>query len=305
MVKHSHHIVVEVSGFDSRVGGAYRIKVRCADSRRFHLKEYESLSVDLYHVHLDNERTLAEAFSIARQSCKAAIGSGDERQKSALTKNCALLLGAKLETTLLRIVHNPSGFGEDQRRRILSASTASDRWLRVVKEAFASRHDLAVSHVPNRLPFTAQARYRELERLVKEQFNPLIELRNSLAHGQWHRTLNSSGTRVDSRRMAQLAKQSLWRITIQDNILHHMALIIYDLVFTRQAFERDFDTRWNDLHSAIRRLESSSAEKWEQMLRDRHERRWAYILRNRKDLGLRAAEHLHEIPQELRESFGL
>ena len=75
-----------------------------------------------------------------------------------------------------------------------------------------------------------------MERLIKEQFNPLIELRNSLAHGQWHRTLNSDGTKIDSRRMAQLAKQNLWRLTIQDNILHHVTLLIYDLVVTREAF---------------------------------------------------------------------
>lgn len=263
------------------------------------------MPVDLYDVHLDNERALAEAFNIARHFCKSAIRSGNDRQEIALTNNCALLLGAKLENTLLRIIYDPSGFNKDRRRRILSAPTVSDRWMRVVKEAFASRHGLPVSQIPRSLPFTAQARYTELERLVKEQFNPLIELRNSLAHGQWHRTLNSSGTKVDSRRMAQLAKQNLWRITIQNNILHHMALLIYDLVVTRNAFERDFDIHWNNLHSAIRRLESGSAQNWEQMLRERHKRRWGYILRNRRKLGLLGTDYLREVPQELRETLGL
>lgn len=261
------------------------------------------LADDLYKIHLENERALAEAFDVARQSCKNAIRSGKPRQEEVLTKNCALLLGAKLENTLLRIIHDPTGFTPDQRRRIEGATTVADKWLRVVKEAFASRHELPISQVPRRLPFTAQARYAEIERLVKEQFIPLIELRNSLAHGQWHRTLNSSGTKVDPRRMAQLAKQNVWRQTIQDNILHHVSLMIHDLVVTRTAFERDFDKRWNDLHSAIRRLESSSSERWAEKLRERHERRWSYLVRYARRSGLVDVEAMAEARPNIRELF--
>lgn len=259
------------------------------------------LPESLYKIHLENERALAEAFDVARQSCKNAIRAGKLREERILTKNCAFLLGAKLETTLLKIIHDPSGFALDQRHRIDSASTVADKWLRVVKEAFAGRHNVPISQVPRRLPFTAQARYIEIERLVKEQFVPLIELRNSLAHGQWNRTLNSSGTKIDPRRMAQLARLSVWRLAIQDNILHHVSLLIYDLVVTRIAFERDFDKRWNDLHSAITRLESSSGEEWAQKLRDRHERRWQYILSNARRSGPVDPETIAGAPQQIRE----
>jgi hypothetical protein len=242
-----------------------------------HGEGLQLLSITLYQVHWHNERELTDAFEIACVACKDAIRTADERKERILTKNCALLLGAKLETTLMRIVYDPTGFSDSQRQRILTAPTASDRWLRIIKEAFARRHNLNTSQVPRQLPFTARARYDGMERLVREQFIPLIELRNSLAHGQWHRTLNSSGLKVDSRRMAQLATQSLWRLTIQNNLLEHVADLVYDLVVTRYAFERDFDKRWGDLHSATMRLESGSGEKWVQMLRDRYQRRWQYI----------------------------
>ncbi len=261
------------------------------------------LPENLYKIHLENERALSEAFGVARQVCKSAIRTGKARQEAVLTKNCALLLGAKLESTLLRIIHDPTGFSSDQRQRIVSASTVADKWLRVVREAFASRHDIPVGRVPRDLPFTAQARYGEIERLVKEQFVPLIELRNSLAHGQWHRTLNSSGTKVDPRRMAQLAKQSVWRLAIQDNILRHVSLLIHDLVVTRTAFERDFDERWNNLNSALRRLESSSGERWEQHLRERHERRWGYLFRNARRSGRIDPDVIAEASPQRRELF--
>jgi hypothetical protein len=261
------------------------------------------LPENLYQIHIENERALSEAFDVARQACKDAIRGGKERQETALTKNCALLLGAKLETTLMRIIYDPTGFTPDQRRRIVSASTAADKWLRVITEAFAGRHGIPTRQVPQRLPFTAQAMFAEIERLIKEQFIPLIELRNSLAHGQWHRTLNSSGTRVDPRRMAQLARQNVWRLAIQDNILHHVSLLIYDLVVTRVAFERDFDKRWNDLHSAIKRLESSSSGQWTQMLRDRHDRRWTYLLRNARATGRIDPAAITGAPPGVRELF--
>jgi hypothetical protein len=261
------------------------------------------LSENLYKIHLENERALAEAFDVARNSCKDAIRTGKRREEGILTKNCALILGAKLETTLFRIIYDPSGFTPDQRRRIESTPTVADKWLRVVKEAFASRHEIPLSQVPRRLPFTGQAQYLEIERLIKEQFIPLIELRNSLAHGQWHRTLNSSGTKVDPRRMAQLSKLSVWRLAIQDNILHHVSLLIHDLVVTRLAFERDFDKRWNDLHSAVTRLESSSGETWAQKLRERHDRRWRYLLRHARTSGRIDPEVTAGAPTELREFF--
>jgi hypothetical protein len=261
------------------------------------------LSENLYKIHLENERALAEAFDVARNSCKDAIRTGKRREEGILTKNCALILGAKLETTLFRIIYDPSGFTPDQRRRIESTSTVADKWLRVVKEAFASRHDIPLSQVPRRLPFTGHAQYLEIERLIKEQFIPLIELRNSLAHGQWHRTLNSSGTKVDPRRMAQLSKLSVWRLAIQDNILHHVSLLIHDFVVTRLAFERDFDKRWNDLRSAVTRLESSSGETWAQKLRERHDRRWRYLLRNARTSGHIDPEVTGGAPTELREFF--
>jgi hypothetical protein len=259
------------------------------------------LPENLYKVHFENERALAEAFDVARQSCKNALRAGKSREEKILTKNCALLLGAKLENTLFKVIYDPAGFTLEQRHRIDSAPTIADKWLRVVKEAFASRHNIPINQVPRRLPFTAQARYIEIERLVKEQFIPLVELRNSLAHGQWHRTLNSSGTKVDPRRMAQLARLSVWRLAIQDNILHHLSLLIYDLVVTRTAFERDFDKRWNDLHSAIIRLESSSGEEWAQKLRDRHERRWQHMLGNARESKPADPETIADAPSEIRE----
>jgi hypothetical protein len=278
MVKHTRPNRVGVSGFDSRVGGAYLCRY-VAPTREGYKSEEKSqqLDITLYQVHLHNERELTDAFEIACFACKDAIRTADERRERILTKNCALLLGAKLETTLMRIIYAPIGFRDSQRQRLLSTSTASDRWLRVVREAFAKRHNLTVGQVPRQLPFTARARFDEMERLIREQFIPLIELRNSLAHGQWYRTLNSSGLKVDSRRMEQLATQNLWRLTIQNNLLQHMADLIYDLVVTRYAFERDFDKRWGDLRSATMRLESGSGEKWAQMLRERYQRRWQYI----------------------------
>jgi hypothetical protein len=277
MVKHARRMTVGVSGFKSRVGGAYQLRICCADPGTHHAREKRDLlSASLYQMHYGNERELTDAFEIASLACKDAIRTANEYSEKLLTKNCALLLAAKLETTLMRIIYEPSGFHPDRRGRILAASTAEERWLAVIKEDFAKRHGIPVRYVPERLPFTARARYDGIEQLVQDQFSPLIELRNSLAHGQWYRTFDSTGTKINQNRMAQMARQSLWRLTIQSNLLQHVSALIYDLVVTRYAFERDFDKHWGNLRSAAKRLEVGSSEKWVQMLRDRHKRRWQY-----------------------------
>jgi hypothetical protein len=53
---------------------------------------------DMYRIYLENEHALIEAFDIARQSCENAIRAGKRREEDLLTKNCALLLGAKWVT---------------------------------------------------------------------------------------------------------------------------------------------------------------------------------------------------------------
>jgi hypothetical protein len=119
-------------------------------------------------------------------------------------------------------LYEPHGFTDNQRARVLNASSIEESWLLVVCEAFAARRNLRPSQVPGGLGFTDEARYQELVRIIREQLSPLITLRNTLAHGQWHRALTGDRSGIDSGRMKLLSTTRLWHSTIKANLLEHL-----------------------------------------------------------------------------------
>lgn len=225
---------------------------------------------DHFIVHLENTRALDVAFELTARHCREAIARQDVPAVSALTKTCVLLFGARMENRLFRLLYEPTGFDGGQRARVLKASSIEDRWKLVIREAFAARRGIRPSQVPARLGFTDKARYDELIKIVREQLGPLITLRNTLAHGHWHRALNHERTTVDPERMRLLNTTRLWHLKIKANLLEHLVWLLHDLVLTRHAFERDFDKRWNDLQSAYSRLQLDRYRDWESQLQRKY-----------------------------------
>lgn len=178
-----------------------------------------------------------------------------------------------MENRLLRLMYEDGAFDSAARERILDQTSIEQSWLKLIDEAFAARRNLRSSAVPARLNFTDTARRNELVRIIREDLGPLITLRNTLAHGQWHRTLNSERTSISNERMQMLNTTRLWHLITKANLLEHLVKIIHDLSVTENAFERDFDKRWNDLSTASRRLQLDRYAAWETQLVRKYQNR--------------------------------
>jgi hypothetical protein len=231
---------------------------------------------DLFDVHLENTRALDRAFDITARECREAIGRRDVEAVDALTKTCAFLLGARMENRLFRLLFEYGAFTDQQRDRILAAGSIEESWVTVISESFAARRAVRPAQVPGALNFTDRARHDELIRLVREELNPIITLRNVLGHGQWHRALTRDRSAIDPDRMRLLKTTRLWHLTIKANLLEHLVWLLHDLALTRSAFERDFDKRWQDLQAAKHRLELNRYAKWEATLVRRYANRPAW-----------------------------
>ncbi|ALU94997.1 hypothetical protein WQO_17685 [Streptomyces globisporus C-1027] len=53
-------------------------------------------------------------------------------------------------------------------------------------------------------------------------------------------------------------------------MLSHLERLIFDLMVTQKAFERDFDRHWANLQAAQIRLSMDQSNEWEDFLRKRH-----------------------------------
>ncbi|WP_329020346.1 hypothetical protein [Streptomyces sp. NBC_00690] len=219
-----------------------------------------------------NLTSLLDAFDINSRACKQAIRRDNREEVEALTKTCALILGALMENRLMWLASLNNGFPEARERRILSARNSKDMWRRLLDESFAERYSVPVSNVPNGLSFTARSYHAGMLSVLDDWLYPLISVRNTLAHGQWKVAFNEKRTNTSTDKTREVAKLTLWHLRLQRNLLDHFVALIYDLIVTRSAFERDFDHHWKNLESARARINRDASSDWEAFLRGRHER---------------------------------
>ncbi|MEU4313930.1 hypothetical protein [Nocardia sp. NPDC024068] len=220
----------------------------------------------------ENRDLVDQAFSYVTRIGKEAIRQNDKVAVGTLESLATLLLAAYVESRLNETIWYYSGF-DDSQRQTLADLTIEERWYKVIDLGFARLRNLTVRQVPNNLNFTDKARREELVRVVSDYISPLITARNSIAHGQWKYAFNPDGSAINGERTAIISRYTIWRVTLEKNLLDHFTWIVHDLVVTGHTYERDFDKRIDDLHSAVNRLKKGDRNKWEEGLRARYRRR--------------------------------
>ncbi|GAA1967424.1 hypothetical protein [Agromyces allii] len=129
--------------------------------------------------------------------------------------------------------------------------------------------EISIDSLPSGLPAADRARYFDLVRVARKHLDPLIDTRNSLAHGEWSTALTRKADGINHARTRELESISLYRVTILANLLEHYWKCFFDALVTYQAFERDFPTHHRRMMHAARRLESSNEQLWLSNLRKR------------------------------------
>ncbi|NMI60939.1 MULTISPECIES: hypothetical protein [unclassified Streptomyces] len=236
-----------------------------------------------HRAHIRNMEALETSFEVASKSCKESIRHGDEHEIVALTRTCALLLGATLEDRLMTIISSPD-FPESSEQRVMNERTVLDMWNQVLVEAFAVRYKVPRSKVPSALPYTSAAYFEGMKSVIDDWMEPLINTRNCLAHGQWIVAFNEQRNSVNQDRTKRLHALTLWHLRLQKNMLTHLERLIFDLTVTRYAFERDFDRHWANLKAAQIRISADKSKEWELLLQRRHQRGKGHIRRNYRRL---------------------
>lgn len=229
-------------------------------------------SFDRWLRYQENRELVDQAFDYVTRLGKDAIRQDDGFALRALTRLATMLLATYAECRLNETIWYYSRVDEEQ-RRALPGLSIEDRWYKVIDLGFASLRGITVRQVPNSLTFTDKARRDELRKVASEYIVPLIEARNSIAHGQWRVAFNSNGSTVNQRRTAVVNRYSIWRVTLEKNVVDHFSWIVHDLLIARYAHERDFDKRIGNLHSAVHRIKKGNQRKWESGLRARYQRR--------------------------------
>lgn len=217
---------------------------------------------ELYQAHVLNLRSVKIGVERVERELRSAISRGDEVSSEALLKILLLLVGGWAECRLRKLLYEPNGFGEEDRRKITAERHQLGWWRKSLEVGFRKRYQIPRANLQNSLRPTARMLYIEMFNAVDSDLKPIIEIRNTLAHGQWARPLNSDSTDISSNMIRSLNNENALSARFKITILESLAATLHDLVSGNDAFERDFDSHFTKLENARRNLSNRSYQDW-------------------------------------------
>jgi hypothetical protein len=187
-------------------------------------------SKKLYQFHVENLREIDRAMEKVARSLRMFISQNDETSTSAFMRLYALLLGAWAECRIRKLIYEPKGFSEVERKEIQGKKTQLSQWQKTVEIAFRRQYKIPKAKLSATvLPHSAFSRYDTISKMLVNDLGSIIELRNKLAHGQWVYPLNNDGDDIAQEQMNALRVENLLSLQFKKILLESLSSVINDL----------------------------------------------------------------------------
>lgn len=100
-----------------------------------------------------------------------------------------LIYSAWTEASLVKLIHTPSGFTENEKKSILKDRDVLNKWKKCVDMAF-SKFNNKGSEIPNKK--------KKIRKLLDDYLKTQANIRNKIAHGQWSYPLQKNNIKHDA-----------------------------------------------------------------------------------------------------------
>ena len=226
-----------------------------------------------YKVHVENLRAIDLAQDRIRRDLLSCLSRNDMVTADALLKTSLLLVGVWAECRLKKLLHEVAGFTDGERTSIYEKKSQIDQWQAALDLGFRKRYNVKKAKLSlSSLKASGYARYTLLSEILEKDLRPVIEMRNTLAHGQWARPLNSSETEIAANMIVAMKNENALSVTFKLSLIQSMSAIIHDLVSGGPAFERDFDQHFMLITNTKVGLTTRSYGAWAKQLAERRKR---------------------------------
>lgn len=221
----------------------------------------------IYEFHVANLRAIDVAISRVTRPFRHAISTVDDKTIFVFVRLYTLLTGIWAETRLMKLLFEKVGFSKGEREEILSEHTQIDMWFGCVEKAFRLHYNVPRAPLSEEnLNHSQLAKYLAISNMIDEDLRSIIELRNKLAHGQWHYPLNNEGNDVSQDNMDTLRRENLLSLQFKKALLGHLCNLIHDLIVSKPTFERDFDVHYRMIVETRRNLRNRSYEDYVRLM---------------------------------------
>jgi len=228
---------------------------------------------DLFKAHVKNLRAVNAGILQIELRVKEAIAKEDVACSDTLLKILLLLTGTWAECRLRKLLAEPAGFSSQQITTITNERSQVEMWLKALELGYRSRYNIPnATFSKNSLGATPFMRYEAIYTLVDSQLRPLIEMRNTLAHGQWERPFNSAMSNISTRMCISIRNENTLSARFKRSILLNLSELIHDLVTSPIAFERDFDKHFKIIEQTRINMEKKEYGAWKDMLINKYKK---------------------------------
>lgn len=162
---------------------------------------------------------------------------------AAIRRVHLLIVGILAEAILKKVIADPTGFEDPERREIWSKSSQEEQWKATVNLAFRRHFAVAASVILDEASLgKAPNDQRELLlSLISKQLSPVITDRNKIAHANWVWQLKSKTNDQFIQTPRNHAHYNYSKISSLRSLVQALGDLIHVLAVSEPTFQRDYD----------------------------------------------------------------
>lgn len=193
----------------------------------------ENPNLHIYRAATENVRELKKNEKILNKMINFAIKSHNNQELHTLTNLYLLLYSTYAEASFLKLIYTPYGFSDEEIHNINQRRNLEAKWEKCI--------ELCLKKLENEVnKGDIQNKNKRLKKLVEANIIQNSQIRNKIAHGQWHTCLNSSNTKVSEENTDKLKSIDAVKISLQFEIYEKIQQCIEDIIESPKTHYRDY-----------------------------------------------------------------
>lgn len=217
----------------------------------------------MFSKHCENLREIEKAIKLIERNINNSIRRNNELGERVYTKILSFLVVSWLDVRILKLIYekvdynnkySQNIFDDNEIRIVIKNKSLIDRWKVslnfAMKKAYSVKLDKKnISIQETKLNKTAIIRYKEIIKILDNDINPAITLRNKVAHGQFLHAFNNDLESFSQDNTTQLRLENIVTLQLKRQLFTNIAKLIHDLVVSKPTYERDFDKHFEKIES--------------------------------------------------------
>src|ERR1039458_8492551 len=217
---------------------------------------------EICETHAKNRSKLSSAITHLEIALNTAIRGNHKEQEHALVRVVAILRIAWMESSFSCILHSQNVLSDKQVIFIRSYPSEIMKWHGLCEFLFRLQYLGGKQKQLNRvnLGVATFTRYTLLRETLDKHIVRFIEIRNKLAHGQWHVAFTNDGTDKNPDMTANVWTLSKKELLLMKSITEATVRLFGMLLVGTKQFESDFDRVFGKIDLAAAEIERRYAD---------------------------------------------